>query len=433
MTTPKRRAPATAPTKSLARQTTPGAWEPLVDRVVQATPVTDIHTHLYDPAMGGLLLWGIDELLLYHYLVAEAFRQTDWSYERFWAAPRTEQADLIWRSLFLEHSPISEACRGVLTVLHRLGLDARRRDLPALRRHFARWTPADFVSRCMEAANVGTIYMTNSPFDDLERPLWQQGFARDERFRTALRLDPLLLEWSATVPRLKAWGYRVTPGLSPSTLEAVKRFLADWTDRLDPRYLMVSLPPDFAYPDASPCSRLIEGAVLPHCREHGLPLALMIGVKRGVNPALRLAGDGVGRADVSALANLCAAFPQNRFLATLLADENQHELCVTARKFRNLHLFGCWWFTNLPSLIERITRLRLELLGLSFTAQHSDARVMDQIVYKWDHSRRIVARVLAEKYAGLAAAGWQATRPEIERDARELLGGSFERFCAGGA
>jgi hypothetical protein len=405
--------------------------ELLVDQVVQATPVTDIHTHLYDPAMGGLLLWGIDELLLYHYLVAEAFRQTDWAYDRFWAASRTEQAELIWRSLFLEHSPVSEACRGVLTVLHRLGIDARRQDLPALRRHFAQWSPAQFVSRCMEVANVGTIYMTNSPFDDQERPLWEKGFARDERFRAALRIDPLLLEWPAIAPRLAQWGYPVTPELSPATLEAVRRFLADWTEKLDARYLMVSLPPDFAYPDGSDGSRLLAGAVLPHCRERGLPFALMLGVKRGVNPDLRLAGDGVGRCEVGALASLCAAFPQNRFLATMLAAENQHELCVTARKFRNLHVFGCWWFANIPSLIDQITRLRLELLGLSFTAQHSDARVMDQIVYKWDHSRRIVARVLAEKYADLAAAGWAATRAEIERDAGELLGGAFRRFCAG--
>ena len=38
-----------------------------VSRIVQATPVHDIHTHLYDPAQGEMLLWGIDELLVYHY------------------------------------------------------------------------------------------------------------------------------------------------------------------------------------------------------------------------------------------------------------------------------------------------------------------------------------------------------------------------------
>jgi hypothetical protein len=35
---------------------------------------TDIHTHLYAPSFGKLGLWGIDELLTYHYLEAEFFR-----------------------------------------------------------------------------------------------------------------------------------------------------------------------------------------------------------------------------------------------------------------------------------------------------------------------------------------------------------------------
>src|SRR5207244_4776511 len=94
-----------------------------VEKIVANTPVFDIHTHLYDPAFRELLLWGIDELLIYHYLVAEAFRYLELPYDRFWALSKTEQADLIWEALFLEHSPISEACRGVLTTLHLLGLD----------------------------------------------------------------------------------------------------------------------------------------------------------------------------------------------------------------------------------------------------------------------------------------------------------------------
>ena len=67
-----------------------------VARIVAATPVLDIHTHLYDPSFGSLLLWGIDDLLVYHYLVSESFRQMDVPYDRFWAASKTEQADLIW-------------------------------------------------------------------------------------------------------------------------------------------------------------------------------------------------------------------------------------------------------------------------------------------------------------------------------------------------
>lgn len=402
-----------------------------VSRIVGATPVLDLHTHLYDPAFGSLLRQGIDDLLVYHYLVSEAFRQLDVPCDRFWAASKTAQADLIWDALFVRHSPVSEACQGVVTTLNSFGLSPRQPDLAALRKWFAEQRPADHVERVLTAANVSGIGMTNSPFDDEERPYWEAHTARDPRFFAALRLDPLLVAWPQTVPQLRGWGYDVTPELTPPTAGEVRRFLADWTKRLGARYCMVSLPPHFAYPADTGTAWLVEHAVLPHCRDHGQPFALMLGVKRAVNPALRLAGDGVGRSDLTALQNLCAAQPQNRFLVTCLARENQHELVVLARKFRNLHPFGCWWFTNTPQLTAEITTMRLELLGTSFTPQHSDARVLDQLVYKWKHSRAILAGCLAEKYATLEAAGWPVTDADIQRDATELLGGAFTRFGAG--
>jgi hypothetical protein len=100
----------------------------------------------------------------------------------------------------------------------------------------------------------------------------------------------------------------------------------------------------------------------------------MIGVRRQVSPRLRLAGGGAGRADLRALENVCRDYPDNRFLVSVLSRENQHELCVYARKFSNLMPFGCWWFLNNPSMVEEITRERIELLGTSFIPQHSDAR-----------------------------------------------------------
>jgi hypothetical protein len=400
-----------------------------MEKIVAGTPVYDIHTHLYDPVFKDLLLWGIDDLLVYHYLVAEVFRYLDMPYEKFWALSKQAQADLIWNELFIKHSPISEACRGVLTTLNSLGLDVRRRDLPEIRRWFARWKTEDYVTRCMELANVRTICMTNSPFDDLERPVWECSFRRDERFTAALRIDPLLIAWKETAPMLAAWGYKTTASLSAKTVSEVRRFLADWTRRMDAKYVMVSLPAEFRYPDNNDAVRLIDRAVIPHCREFGLPFALMLGVRRATNPQLRLAGDGSGLSDLTVLSNLCAAFPENKFLTTVLARENQHELCVLARKFRNLHVFGCWWFTNVPQVIEEMTRMRLELIGTSVTLQHSDARVLDQIIYKWQHSRQIIARVLTDKYADLAATGWELAEGEIKRDVRELLGDAFENFC----
>ncbi len=400
-----------------------------IEKAVDSTPVFDIHTHLYDPAFGELLLWGIDDLLVYHYLVAEAFRCTGMPYEKFWKLSRAEQANAIWNALFIEHSPISEACRGVLTTLHTLGLDAKRRDLAALRKWFAGWKAEDYVTHCLELANVRSLCMTNSPFDDQERPLWERGFKRDERFVAALRIDPLLLAWKESVPKLARWGYKVSGTQSVKTIYEVRRFLSEWTQRMRAKFLMVSLPPDFTYPDKNDTAQMIERAVLPHCREFNLPFALMAGVKRAVNPSLGMAGDGMGRTDLTALQNLCAANPDNKFLTTVLARENQHELCVLARKFRNLHIFGCWWFTNVPSIVEEMTRMRIEMLGTSFTPQHSDARILDQIIYKWRHSRKVIARVLTDKYADLTVTGWAPSQTEIERDVCELFGGAFDKFC----
>jgi hypothetical protein len=405
-----------------------GPLRALVHQIVDETPVYDIHTHLYDPAFGELLLRGIDELLIYHYLVAEAFRWIDLPYEKFWALPKAQQAEKIWNALFLEHSPISEACRGVLTCLNTLGFDVKQRDLASLRAHYAKWSAADFVTRCCEAAKIRKICMTNSPFDDLERPVWERGFARDSRFVAGLRVDPLLVDWPNAAMKLRAWGYDVSSELNQRTFDEVRRFIADWTRRIDAQYCMVSLPPEFRFPANDAASQIIEHAIMPHGREHGQAFALMIGVRRQVNPALQLAGDSVGAADVTSVERLCAAFPENKFLCTMLARENQHALCVAARKFRNLHVFGCWWFMNVPALIEETTRMRLELIGLSCTPQHSDCRVLDQLVYKWRHSREVIARVLADKYEDLAAAGWEPTRAEIERDVHDVLGGSFEKF-----
>ncbi len=396
-----------------------------VNAAVAAAPVFDIHTHLYDPAFGSLLLCGIDDLLTYHYLVAEVFRYPGLSYGQFWKLSKTEQADWIWEHLFIRHSPLSEACRGVLTVLNRLGLDVKRRDLPAVRKWYVAQETSALVERCLETANVGRLCMTNSPFDPDECRVWENGFRRDERFIGGLRIDPLLLDWPSAAPFLQRSGYNN----NPSRPDNIRQFLADWSGKIGAKYLMASLPPSFVYPSNGHASAILDQAVIPHCREHGQPLALMMGVKRAVNPSLRLAGDGMGRANLQALENLCANHPEAKFLCTVLARENQHELCVLARKFPNLHIFGCWWFTNVPSVVEEMTRLRLELIGLSVTPQHSDARVLDQLIYKWDHSREIIAQTLTEKYASLEQTGWMVSDAEIQRDVGDLLGGAFERFC----
>lgn len=400
-----------------------------VMETVRNCPVTDIHTHLFAESFGDSLLWGIDELLTYHYLIAETLRfHPELPYEHFWKMTKREQANLIWQTLFIDHSPYSEACRGVVTVLNRLGLNTGSRNLEEYRRYFQSISTSEYIDTIFNLAKVTTVTMTNDPFDDDERAKWDAEGNMDPRFQTALRIDPLLNQWENAWSKLQKQGYDVAEDAGGDTLSEVRRFLRDWIARINPLYMAVSLPNDFTYPDSNLRNRIIEECIMPVAREKDIPFAMMIGVKRRVNPFLKDAGDGLGKSDIIAVENICRQYPDNKFLVTMLSRENQHELAVAARKFRNLLVFGCWWFLNNPSLIEEITRMRFELLGTSVIPQHSDCRILDQLLYKWEHSRQVIGKVLCEKYEDLWDAGWQLEEAEIQRDVADLFGGTFWKF-----
>jgi hypothetical protein len=380
-----------------------------LDAVLRDTRVIDIHTHLFSASFGKLALWGIDELLTYHYLEAELFRFSPIRPDIYWPLSKTERADLVWKTLFVENSPISEATRGVIAVLQAFDLDPRSATLARFRDFFNGRNYEEHVARVFELAGVSEVVMTNDPLDPDEAVLWKQGASAGLGFRAALRLDRILNDGAAT------------PAPVQDYLERTAR-------RMDAAYMAVSLPDSFAFPLDDPRTRLLKEAVLPACRALDIPLALMIGVRRQVNPALRSAGDAAGRADLRALEALCSQFPENRFLVSVLSRENQHELCIYARKFRNLLPFGCWWFLNNPSIVEEVTRERLEMLGTSFIPQHSDARVLEQLIYKWRNTRRTIAPILANAYNLMAEDGRPVTRPEMQRDVSRLFRGNFEEW-----
>ena len=72
--------------------------------------------------------------------------------------------------------------------------------------------------------------------------------------------------------------------------------------------------------------------------------------------------------------------------------------------------------------------MRTEMLGFAYTAQHSDSRVLEQLIYKWAHSRHIIGEVLVENLSRLYESGWILTEREIRRDIARLMGGSYEEF-----
>ncbi|POM63475.1 LOW QUALITY PROTEIN: Hypothetical protein PHPALM_21114, partial [Phytophthora palmivora] len=170
-----------------------------VREAVAGVQIIDVHTHLFPPSHGKLMLWGVNELLTYHYLVAEFLQTANMQVEEFNSYSKEKQAGLIWQHLFVDRSPVSEACRGVLTTLHLLGLDD-------LARHWL-GDPA-----------------TNTP-----PPAWSRKY-----FRSALRVDQILLgDWASIGPTLDVFKL-------PHTLAGVRTLLEKWIDIMKPEYFMSS-------------------------------------------------------------------------------------------------------------------------------------------------------------------------------------------------
>jgi len=297
------------------------------------------------------------------------------------------------------------------------------------REFFSAIEPADHVNKAMHMAGVTDMVMTNDVFDRKETQYWESDAPRHPNLRAALRMDVLLNRWEDAHRLLTSRGYAANGTVDNAGIRSARKFLDDWIGRVNPVYMAVSLPPAFRYPEDSLRGRLIREVVLPVGREHKLPFSMMIGVRKAVNPGLRDGGDSVGYADTQSVERMCLENPENRFLVSMLSRENQHELCVAARKFANLMPFGCWWFLNNPSIVREITDERIEMLGTSFIPQHSDARILDQIIYKWKHSRRTIAASLTDSYAALARDGWQVTTAQIARDVKRLFQDNFRNFA----
>lgn len=179
-----------------------------VESIVFDTPVFDIHTHLYPATFQQLSLWGIDELVNYHYLIAETFRSAPITPEQFWGMSKIEQADIIWQTLFVRHTPVSEACRGVVKVLSSFGLDPNVPNLREARKFFAARSAEEHISDVLKRANVSDVVMTNDVFDPVESQLWLENTPVHEKYHAVLRMDPLLNDWPRAHSALSERGYK---------------------------------------------------------------------------------------------------------------------------------------------------------------------------------------------------------------------------------
>jgi len=383
--------------------------------IINSTPIFDLHTHLFPPKHEGYFLLGFKNLLNYHYLIAELLTAANIDASTFYSYNDEKKASLIWNELFEKRTPVSEACAGVLSILKELNIEINNKSFLSICDEYDRKIQSD--KNILDLSNVSSLVMTNNPFDLDEWSLFNTNNWDKKIYLASLRLDDLILDYEEALKKAK--------DQTSNQENTIVTYLEKCYSQSNPVYAAISL-------NLETFDTIFEDSfwkdILVWLENKNLPLSLMLGVKRAVNKDFGLAGDGIGDINLKELSNLCNLFPNNKFLVTCLSLNDQHELTVLARKHPNLRIFGFWWFMNQPTIIKQILKMRIDMLGFSFIPQHSDARVSDQLIYKWSHFKKILHSILLKYYQELLDKNFPISENILQRDIDNLLSGNAKKF-----
>jgi len=386
-----------------------------VQAAINTVPIFDMHTHLFPSGHTEFHFSGPDALLTYHYLISEALSTTGINPQTFFLKSKKEQAGFVWDTLFRLRTPMSEAALGVLTILNKLNIRFNNSDYESIRNDMLAAFPNP--EAVFDYAKISKVIMTNDPFNKNEWSLFGSECLDKSRFIASIRIDCLFFDPHHARCVMELGGF--LKATEPIGSTALQHFLDAMAEQSKPAYVALSIN-GAALESLLDNTLFVEG-VLPWLQKNGLPLALMIGVKRNVNLAFGQGGDGLGGDGLEQLERLVSSYPHITFLVTHLLEGAQYPLIVLSRKFTNLKVFGFWWFMNQPSLIKKYLNLRFDLLGTNFIPQHSDARITEQLLYKWDHFKSLLCIVLSDRYVELYKRGFAIDHEMILRDVKLLL------------
>lgn len=157
----------------------------------------------------------------------------------FYKLEKKVQADMIWETLFIKRSPISEACQGVITTLKEFGLAqfVKARNLQGIRKWTEQFSSDVYVEKIFKLANVKYCVMTNIPYEEAEKQKWLQSSDKvaltNSYFRSALRIDAFLQsDWQVIADILASDGFE-------QTKQGLSQYLEKWIAIMSPEYLMV--------------------------------------------------------------------------------------------------------------------------------------------------------------------------------------------------
>ena len=235
-------------------------------------------------------------------LCAQYLATSDEDAATFLGLPRAEQAARVWQGLFVDRSPLSEArrrcrrtahmerrggdapharrmraaararhahhclrapqaCRGILTTLHALGLheEVAARDLGGLRRWYARQDGEMLSDKVLRLARVKYVVTSHDPFDAQQAAGCLAPPPQPPRYRASLVLDRLLeADWEAVRAGLRTAG-------EPCSLGGVASLLRRSCLAMRAEFFSAATPHTFCYEapaeGAAPFTRALgEGA-----------------------------------------------------------------------------------------------------------------------------------------------------------------------------
>ena len=372
-----------------------------IEKFVNSTPIFDIHTHLFPSKFKKFYNVGLIKLLNYHYLKAELFSLGKIKISYFNKLDDHNKAKVIWNNLFLNRYPLSTATQGVLKILKIYGVN----DVNQKFEKILKITNENQLSEddIFKITNIKQVVMTNNPFDKNEKFILNSN--KDSNYLPSIRLDDLFVDHESSS--------KIFSSKSLKDNENIKKILNEIQSIIKlnkPSYFSLSSENLNEFQND-----LFFKNFFPLLQKSNTPMMLLIGVKREVNKLYKDAGDGIGILDLDNLEKILRKFPKNKFLVSCLDFKDQFRLNVLARKFQNLKIVGFWWFNNNESIIENLLKQRFELLGDNFILQHSDARILDQLVYKWLDFKSIYIKVMVQKYHKLLSLGYKIKTTDLEK------------------
>ena len=399
---------------------------------------TDIHTHLYwrTKSKGrNLARIGPDDAVDYHYVYGEVnstLGLSDAEAKALWARPQRERVDWLVEQSFCGRLPLSEGTLGLLTMAKGHGIDTSsgnfKKILSEWRELYADTSEQGYLDRIFSRSEVERVVMTNSPFVAEERELLLDDAeleALDKRFLPALRLDEFIHKRDEIGEACEECGFPEAAG-DPSELKtqaAMRDFTLFWLERLPGVcYAAVSLSDKTDFEDRDSVEMLVlEKVLIPVCRERGIPVVLMPFVERQIRPSYANAGDVVKKGDINGLVDFMARHLDTFFMVTPLDANDNYNLSFAARALGNFEVWGHWWCNLNPSLIGEQLRLRLENNGYCHFGINSDARILDQLLYKFTHYWRVMTKVLVDRCMDInQQSGWPITVDQIRNSIRTL-------------